>query len=303
LGFFLTIIYVLIIMIRPQEFVTSIRAWPILDVMAILSLGASFIEGRINGTRLGRSASCKFVLLFLIWCGLSHIRMGNTGLILDSWIDFSKIAIVFYLVVLNVDTFQRLKTFTWVMILSTTVLALQGIWLFYTGSAFGSAEAVVRGELLQVKGIGVFSDPNDLGLHLITWVPLLLPAFHRPFLSPTMWTGLLFIVPIITGLALTRSRGSMLGAAMVFWFYFYKRVGKFISIIGLVLILAAIMTLPRMSSISTKEASARSRMEHWSEGMKLFRWRPITGVGHHQFIEHHVQTAHNSFVLVFPNWV
>jgi putative inorganic carbon (HCO3(-)) transporter len=300
LGFFLTIIYLLLVMIRPQDFMDGIKGLPIMDVMAVLCLGVVFMEGRISGARLGRSTTSKLVFLFMLWCGLGHLRMGNFGLVTASWMEFAKTAIVFYLVLLNVDTIPRLKLFTWIMILTTTVLALQAVSLFYSGSTFSGAEALMRGGgIFQARGIGIFADPNDLGLHIVTWVPFLLPSVHRPLLSGTMWTGLILLVPVITGIAFTRSRGSLMGLAAVFWFYFYKRVGIITSIIALAVVLAVLMTLPRMDTISTKEGSARSRMEHWSAGIDMFKYRPITGVGHRRFTVHHVQTAHNSFVLVF----
>jgi putative inorganic carbon (HCO3(-)) transporter len=299
LGFFLTVLYMLVVFIRPQEFVEEIKAWPIIDVLAVLCLGAVFIEGRINLARLGRSNTSKLFLLFFIWTGLSHLGFLNTHLILDTWLNFAPAAIVYYLIILNVDTIQRLKLFIWILILAVTVLALQAIWQFYSGSSFGGAEAVIRGEIIQVRGIGVFADPNDLGLHLVTLMPFMLPSFHRPFLSPSIWTGLLLLVPVVTGLAFTRSRGSLLGVLAVFWFYFYKRVGLITSMITLAVLFAFFLTIPRMDTINTQENSARQRMEQWSKGFNLFKWKPITGVGFYQYVKHEYRVTHNTFVQVF----
>ena len=299
MGFFLTILYLLFTFIRPQEYIEEIKGFPIMDILAVLSLGSVFIEGRVNSVRLTRSPTNWFVLLLLLWCGLSHLGSMHFGMVVGSWEKFAKTALVYYLVVLTVDTMPRIKLFLWVMILATILLAIQAIYVFYTGAAFGGAEALLRGEVIQARGIGIFEDPNDLGLNLVTWVPFLLPMTHRPFLSRTMWTGLICMVPVISGIAFTRSRGSLMGLAAVGWYYFYKRVGIVTSIIALVGLFAIMLAIPRMDSISTKEGSARGRMEHWSAGIDMLRKKPLTGVGHGWFIEEHYQTAHNSFVLIF----
>jgi O-antigen ligase len=45
------------------------------------------------------------------------------------------------------------------------------------------------------------------------------------------------------------------------------------------------------------ESSSLERIGCMYEGMSMFRAYPIIGVGQGQFVEHHTQTAHNSYVL------
>jgi hypothetical protein len=184
------------------------------------------------------------------------------------------------------------------MILVETALAISAIVQYYTGVGLMGGEILHRGEIVQVRGIGIFHDPNDLALTIVSIVPFLLPAFHKPFLSRVSWTGILFLIPMTMGVVFTRSRGGILGLAAVAWYYFYRRVGLFFSLIALGLLATVLVAIPRMESISTEESSARSRMEHWSHGLSLLRQKPIFGVGKDMFAEHYPQTAHNSFILV-----
>jgi O-antigen ligase len=47
------------------------------------------------------------------------------------------------------------------------------------------------------------------------------------------------------------------------------------------------------------DASTQGRIDAWYEGFQFFRSSPIVGIGKGEFTEHHIITAHNSFVLCF----
>ena len=49
--------------------------------------------------------------------------------------------------------------------------------------------------------------------------------------------------------------------------------------------------------MSADEASASGRIDAWSQGLELLKWRPLLGVGYGSFTEYHQLTAHNSVVL------
>jgi O-antigen ligase len=50
-------------------------------------------------------------------------------------------------------------------------------------------------------------------------------------------------------------------------------------------------------SDANAQSSTDERLNCWSEAMGMWRENPIMGVGSGQFLEHHFQTAHNSFLL------
>ncbi|KMY66537.1 hypothetical protein AAU61_15440 [Desulfocarbo indianensis] len=298
MGFFFTVLYVIIIFVRPQEFVEAMHAWPILDVMAAFSISAVFLEGGFTADTWKRSPLNALMLWFWIALILSHLTSANFWGTRLAFFSFATVEIVYFLIIFSVNTFKRLKIFTWALVLMGFFLAVQSIWQSYTGVGLVGGTALQRGELLQARGIGIFQDPNDLALNIVCFLPFVLPHFHKYFLSRTWITGVLLLLPMATGVMYTRSRGGILGMAVVFWYYFRRRVGLVLSIGVLLFMASLILTLPRFGSTNVDDASTRTRMEHWASGLAFFKQHPLFGLGFEQFTEHHYQTAHNSFVLV-----
>lgn len=297
MGFFLTLLYVVIIFIRPQEFVEAMKAWPILDVMAVLCVSALFLEGGFTAEIWKRSPLNQLMLWFWAALILSHLTAFSFWGARLAFTVFAKVEIVYFLIIFSITTFRRLKVFTWFMVLMGAFLAMQSMWQYYTGVGLVGGTALQRGELMQARGIGIFQDPNDLALNIVCFIPFVLPHFHKYLLSRSWLPGVLLLIPMATGVIYTRSRGGILGLAAVFWYYFHRRVGMVLSIGVLLFMLSVVATLPRFGSTSVDDASTRTRMEHWAEGLDMFKQKPIFGIGIRQFVEFHGQTAHNSFIL------
>lgn len=298
LGFFLTILYVAIIFVRPQEFISEMRGWPILDFLAVGCISFLFLEGSFSAAKFRRSPISLLLILFWLAIICSNLASGWFSGGIKGFEEFAKVYIVYLLIIFSVDTFRKLKLFVWTMVCMGSFLAAQSMLLYYTGQGLVSDNVLMRGDIVQTRGIGIFADPNDLAINIIPLVAFVLPAFHKTFLSRTWVSGLFFLIPMVLGIAFTRSRGGILGLAMVGWYYFYRRVGVWGSVVPVLVMLSFLLALPRMGEINTKEASARSRLDHWSYGMQLLRSNPLFGVGYSRFTEHHSHTAHNSFILV-----
>ncbi len=303
MGFFLTIIYIGIIYIRPQEFVEGWKNLPILQYVAGFCMAAVFLEGGFTSDKFRRSAVNWLVLAF--WGSLVLSQLGNFwfGGAIFALQDFTRVAVCYFLVVLTVDTWPRIRVLCWVLVLLSTFLASQAIVQYYTGEGLVGGEAYERhvggGEVvLQARGIGIFEDPNDLALNIISFLPFVLPAFHKGLMSRTWFTSIFFLIPMVTGLIYTRSRGGILGLAAVGWFYLKKRAGMVASIGGLILLMSLLLAIPRMESLDAGEASARSRLDHWAYGLGLLKRNPLFGSGYLQFTADYHHTAHNSFILV-----
>lgn len=303
MGFFLTLIYIIVLFLRPQEFILEIRGWPILDFLAGLSMAAVFLEGDFRAEKFRMSRLNTLIVYFWLACTASQIAnfwFGGANLAFQT---FAKVVIVYFLIVLTVDTWPRVRLLCWLLIFMSTFLAANSIFMYYTGVGLVGGEALARGDasgeiIFQARGIGIFEDPNDLALSIIPMISFVLPAFHKRFLSRTWLTGILFLIPMVAGVIYTRSRGGILGLAGVIWVYFRKRIGLVAGIFAILLVMSFLMVIPRMGEISAQEESARSRLEHWSAGLDLFRNHPLFGVGMLSFEKHHYQTAHNSLVLV-----
>lgn len=301
MSYFLTYLYVALLYLRPQEFVEDIRGWPIMEYLAYLSIAVTFLQGYFKSEVFKRSPISAILCAF--WAALCLSNLANFwfGGAADTFKEFAKIVILFFLIVFNVDTWPRVRAFAWLLVFCSTFLAVQAIVQYFTGVGLVGGQAMLReGEIMQATGIGIFADPNDLALNIVPMMAFVLPAFHRRFLSRTWLTGLPFLLTMTVGVFYTHSRGGMLSLAGLGWYYLRRRVGGVASLVGLWVILTVMISLPRMGDLSPEESSAHSRLELWAYGLEVFQSHPLFGVGYGQFIEGEMDhTAHNSFVLAF----
>lgn len=303
MSFFLTILFTVIVYVRPQEFWPALQGWPILDYVAGIAVFFALLEKKITKDKFQRSMANKLVLIFWIWLCFCWIGNGWFGGIWYTIQKFGKVVVLYFLIVMTIDTLPKLRTYIWSLLLLSAFLALDAIVLFYTGQSITGQVAFTRLEgdefIAQARGIGIFADPNDLALYIVPMVAFLLPAFHRVALSPSSITGILLMIPLITGLVFTRSRGGILAMAIVIWMYLRHRVGVVFSVVGLVLLLGLLMAIPRFESVSATEGTGRTRLDHWAFGLGLLKQNPVFGVGFTAFTDQgYRQTAHNSFILI-----
>jgi O-antigen ligase len=113
------------------------------------------------------------------------------------------------------------------------------------------------------------------------WRPLLFVATVAVVFPVTIWTasrsGQLVLVAVLAAYMLQRSGWKGLLAAAV--------------LAGPVLLLGG-------RSGGEADESSMERLEAWSAGLHMFTSSPIWGIGKGQFTEHHIRTAHNTFMLV-----
>jgi O-antigen ligase len=117
--------------------------------------------------------------------------------------------------------------------------------------------------------------------------------------------NLLFVLApgVVMGYAifLSQSRGAMLGAASLLFFLVRDWLGTTKTTVLMALGGAGFIAASAIGgrAISSKEQSAAERIEAWSVGLELLKWKPVFGIGYGNFTDHNPLTAHNSFVLCF----
>src|SRR5262249_19189520 len=102
-------------------------------------------------------------------------------------------------------------------------------------------------------------------------------------------------------LRLTYSRGGLLGLLAGLGVLFACRFGwkRTIYLCAPALVVMLLLFGGRMTSISTSESTAQTRLNTWRDGLVLFKENPVFGVGMDRFHEFAVQVAHNSFLHAF----
>jgi hypothetical protein len=190
---------------------------------------------------------------------------------------------------------QRVLTAMAVFTLCAIVLALHGVDQSEYGVGWTGMGMVEDG---RIQYVGIFNDPNDLGLLFVAALPM------AAYLSSTggvlrrlFW--LAGAALLLYGVYLTNSRGAMLAVLVVGGGYVWHRRGLatagMLAVVGLI---GMQLLSSRMQDLDPDEDSAAGRVDAWYEGLHMFLSNPLFGVGAGNFTEFNYLTAHNSFVLV-----
>lgn len=288
--------YLLFLYTRPQDFVEALKSVPIMVALSVATFALMVLHMAIRhrAVVLARVPQNMLMLWFFAAMIMSHVVRANPATTIETTMEFLPTIVMYFLIATLVSSHFKLKFTVNLIVLSTLFLAGSGFLQHFTGTGLGGKESYEG----RIQAIGIFSDPNDLGLALVVVMPffyLKLTEFSRLWQKPLALIGL---VAILYALFLTQSRGGILALGVMLVLMLTRRLGRTFGLIaGGVVFLAIFALAPRMGTISTGEASAHGRVEAWSVGLDLFEAYPLFGVGAYNFTEYHFRTAHNSFVL------
>lgn len=297
MAFFFLLLYLVVIYLRPAEWVPAFYGWQLVDLTTIGT--ALFLAFSLAATkrRLVSVPHTRMLLGLFAAAALSHVVHAYLGGTITAIVDFGEIFIMYFLMVNVIRTERQLKIALALFVILTALLAVQGIQQHQTGYGW-AGQSLSEGT--RICWISIFSDPNDLSLAFVIVVPLLLsgivgPAFFGLKVVPVGLLGL-----VLYGIYLANSRGGILALMAAVTFFFVKRSRWVVpgGIIGGTFATLVFLFGPsRMGALSAEEASAQGRLDAWYYGFQLIKANPLFGVGHNLFTDAYVKTAHNSFVL------
>ena len=296
----------LLMYLRPQEvFPRYFGSFPLTKVVAVMTL-LIYIISRINaGERLVNWA-LELKMASVMWLtGLLLIPIAlspqdSFDVLFDTFI---KTLLIMAMMIVLIDTRERLRLFLLTMVVCQLLYALNAIKNYMTGNygqAFGQ----------RISGWGsMLQNPNDLAAVLT----LLLPISIYFFLTRRGWKRLFFlwVMGITAGaVLLTYSRSGFIGtvslSGLIFWkLYKGKRFKMwFLATIAAVILIAAAPDSyrERLSTIINPEAdqltSAQERQMLMIKAADLAFKRAIVGVGIGNFhiYSYKEKAAHNSFL-------
>ena len=128
------------------------------------------------------------------------------------------------------------------------------------------------------------------------------------FAERTRWFGrFCWLAPVglfAYGLKLTYSRGGLLNLGLSLMILSWHRLGWKKTVMAGALALPAVLALfggSRMTNIdlSDSQNTSQSRIQLWSDGLSMFREKPLFGVGMNEYGERAGLVAHNSFVHAY----
>jgi hypothetical protein len=192
------LLFTMLLYVRPNELL-PIGTFPIVKIVAILTLVAFFFQRLSDGGSISVMPRTFRYLLILTGLMLLSIPVAlDPGASLAGFLEaFSKIVLIFLLIINVVTSFRRLRLVIEVMVLSGSFVAVATLIDFSRGvnlsEGFRAAGAVG----------GLFGNPNDLALAMNVLIPLaigLVLSHSTPLAKPLYFvcTGLFVVTTIVT---------------------------------------------------------------------------------------------------------
>ncbi|PRO68448.1 O-antigen ligase family protein [Alteromonas gracilis] len=301
LGYFLLCVYTALVLIRPHEWPVLNIQFPILRTVLI----ATFCVYLISLRPKIWNTQCTILVLMFFAMLMSEVRafryFSDLSLVID-WINSNTIPFILYLGFLS--TIARQKIILLISVAACLVMTQHAYIQVNDPFGQGWAESVIYRndgptEMMQARYIGIFNDPNDMGMFLVMNIPIavfFLTNAKRKLIK-LLWCGVL--AALFLGIYWTGSRGSLVGLMAVLFSFFYLRFGKVKSLVLAGLSIPALLVIMgSFRSISKDDESSMQRLTAWYEGIQMLGHRPLFGFGKGRFLEYHPKVAHNSFVTI-----
>lgn len=292
---FLILFYIVLVIVRPQEYPAMVDfEVPILQIALVAALIAWLISGRKSYAEPQFALLSAFMLVILV----SEVANGWFGGVLQECLVFGPVVVAFLILATSVTTQKRIQITMVVFVLCSSLLAIHGVLQKEEGIGWTGVGLIQDDGRIQY--LGIFNDPNDLGLLFVAVLPM---AFYLSSRGGLLGLARLFWLAaaalLLYGIYLTDSRGALLAVGLMFGVWVWLKRGLVTAILLGGLGLSGMMMLPsRLQELDSSEESAAGRLDAWYSGFQMFMSKPIFGVGAGLFTEHNFLTAHNSFVLV-----
>lgn len=292
--FLFLLFYLALVIVRPHEYPAyADSGLPWLQI----ALGGALLSWAVAGRKALPIPQLPLLLAFLLAGMLSVAATGWMGGALEFLERFGPSVAVFVVVVAAITRRERVRRLMAALVLLSLVPAVHGIDQKAEGIGWTGVPLIQDG---RIQYLGIFNDPNDLGMLFVLVLPM---AFCLAARGGMLGLRRLFWLTaagvLIYAIYLTDSRGTLLATAAVAGLFAWYRFGVVVAGLFGAAGLGAMMLLPsRLQELEVGEASAHGRVEAWYEGVQMFLSSPLYGIGANQFSEQYRLTAHNSFVLV-----
>src|SRR2546423_4349056 len=293
-GLFL---FTIVLYLRPAELYPSPVTASLALIVGTITL-AFFVPTQLSleGSVTAPLREVHLILFFAL-IGLVSIPLAISPA--EGWHEFSGAfirCIAIFIVMVNVvRTPARLKALLCLTIATSIWLSLGAVNDYRLGLM------TVEGYRVGGVGKGIFGNPNDMALHLVTVIPITIALSFttRRLLSRVVYIVSAFLM--IAAVTLTFSRGGFLGLLVASAFLAWKigyRQRLTIAIVGLVVLLLFVLVAPgnypaRLASIFVPSldpvGSAGMRRELLFRSIQTAIRHPLLGIGMGNF---HIISIH-----------
>jgi putative inorganic carbon (hco3(-)) transporter len=304
LGFL--IVYVLMLLVRPQEWYEPVRGFELVNVAAILTIFATLInpsaDQRLTGT-VWRNKYGRLMWGLLVGVVLSQLVYGRLRGGVDAFLEFGKCCVLLFTTMTLVDNPRRLRRMMWVIVISAAIFCVHGIMQIKTGYGFANVEPFGSffDKDFRVQGTGMFQDPNDFAMLYVVAIPFVFTFLQ----TETLALGKFFVAASLPAmlyvLYYTQSRGGVvgLGAMLLVYLWFSTRT-VLLRVLVVSAVLGAVVGFgPARARETVYEGSASGRIMQWGYGNQFLKQNPLFGIGYQRWLDYSDQVAHNSFVTCY----
>jgi len=294
--------FTFLVYFRPYELFPSL-AWLSRSALVVAVLTLAFfiptqlgLENRITARLL--EVKIALALLFTALLSVPFALEPTTAF--QTVVEFFKVIAIFIVTLNVVRTEKRLRRLLQLVLLSGCVLS------FAAFSDYAQGNLALQGRRIAGLIGGLFSNPNDLALHLVTMIPisLALGFGSRRQLKKAFYLICSFL--LMLGLLATFSRGGFIGFSFMIAFLAGKMARRHRLIFGglaLTLVLAVVALAPasyRSRLATTSDDSAVARTDELKRSVLVAARHPLFGVGMGNYIlySNSNKATHNAFTQV-----
>ncbi|MEI8210041.1 MAG: O-antigen ligase family protein [Methylococcales bacterium] len=295
MTFVLLCVYLLLTLLRPQDFLFGGEYFDLQVILITLVFTlTSFIFDKKQKII---SVPIITLLIMTVVIMISSAVNGWIGGMFTYSYKFISVAIIPFLLFSNtLNSINKHKIIMFICIACVLIMIHQGSTQIEAEDGYGWAGVKWVGEK-RITYLGTFNDPNDLGLFFVMTLPMIIYLYTvSAFLKKIFWVAILFT--ILYGIYLTNSRGALLSALLMVYVFGIQIIGlRKMLILGIVALPVLKYVMSSFRKIEQDE-SANGRIVSWYEGFQMLKEHPFFGVGMDAYTKHNELTAHNSYVLV-----
>ncbi|HEY1912302.1 MAG TPA: O-antigen ligase family protein [Vicinamibacterales bacterium] len=283
-----------VLLLRPQDQIPALRVLHLAEICALIGIGPMFMHRFARRAPVFRITpeTVGLAILGAVMLATAPFSIWPSDALMTIFDSYLKIVIVFVLMMNTLTTAKRIEQVTSLIVLCCGYIAFR--------AAFDYARGVNLVDGGRVAGAvsGIFGNPNDLALNMVTFMPAaMMFAFSR---QQPAWRRLLaagIAALMLATVIFTKSRGGALGLGvmLVTFLYLGRRLRPGFMIMALASVLLAVPFMPtsfwnRMATIADEKqdkaeftGSSEARRVVMEEGIATFFERPLVGVGVGQF--------------------
>lgn len=298
-GLFL---FTFVLYFRPYElfpvlsWMSTIAFWIAFCTLAVFVPTQMGLEGRITS----RPREVILILLLVVTALLSIPFALDHSLAWGSFTEYLKVVVMFIVMVNVVRTEKRLRALLLLALAAGCFLSIAATNDYRLGNL------ALEGR--RVAGIigGIFENPNDLALHLVTMIPISVGLLFatRSLLKKAAY--ILCSLLMVIGVVVTFSRGGFIALVGSICFLIWKltpRGRPVVVVLGLLTILAMVSIAPsafRSRIATTQDESAMARFDDLKRSVFLMVRHPLLGIGmgNYSLYSNRAKATHNSYTQV-----